>query len=118
MSKIAAFTQAEQLALDDVLAEFRDETPPETARERPKEPSVITAGADPDVIMADLDTQGDVSQAKIGTEPHLDSDCPYAEQCEPRRQKLSTYRPGQACHWRVFWQWRQCPIYQNGGNGQ
>ena len=117
MARLSAFTDSEQLSLDDVLADW-DDLPPEGVAAVEKGASGPTIGADPDVIMADLDTQGDVSQAKIGTEPHLDGDCPYAEQCEPRRRKLSTYRRYQKCHWRTFWQWRQCPIYQNGGNGQ
>ena len=115
MARIATFTEAEQLALDGVLAEFRDGNPPEAAREGRKEPSVATAGVDPDAAGADLEMVGDVSRMEIGTEPHLNGDCPYVAQCEPRRRKLSTYREHQPCHWRAFWQWQNCPIYRNGG---
>jgi len=108
MAKLSTFTEAEQLPLEELLAEFRDEAPPEAAREGRKEPSVATAGAD-------LEMVGDVSRMEIGTEPHLNGDCPYVAQCEPRRRKLSTYREHQPCHWRAFWQWQNCPIYRNGG---
>jgi len=114
MTRLSAFTDSEQLSLDDTLAELRDETPPETAREGRKEPAVVTAGADPDVIRTELDTQGDVLQVKIGTEPH-NGTCPYIQQCEIRRRRLPTYRPFQPCHWRAWGDWQRCPIYRNGG---
>jgi hypothetical protein len=41
--------------------------------------------------------------------------CPYTQECDQRRRRLPTYREHQPCHWRVFWQWRDCPIYKNGG---
>jgi hypothetical protein len=114
MANLNAFTDSEQLSLDDVLAEFRDASPPEAPRERPKRASVITAGTDPDVIRADLDTQGDVSQVKVGTEPHNGTYL-YTQQCEIRRRRLPTYRPSQPCHWRAWGDWQSCPIYRNGG---
>jgi len=116
MGRLADIKAGQQLTLDGVLSD-RDGAPPEATAIVKKGDPGAPAGADPDMIMADLETSGDISQAKIGPEPHLDGDCLFAEQCEPRRRKLSTYRPGQPCHWRAFWQWRDCPIYRgkNGG---
>lgn len=103
MAKLSAFTDSEQLSLDDVLAEFRDASPP-------KRHPDVEIGPDPEL-------QGDVSQTKIGTELH-NGTCPYTQRCEERRRQLSTYRPFQLCHWRAWGDWRRCPIYRNGGNGR
>jgi hypothetical protein len=103
MAKLSSFTKAEQLALADVLTEFRDASPQEAT----------TA----DQIGSSVANTEALKRDEIGTEPHFD-DCPYAEQCEPRRRKLSTYRQYQPCHWRAWGDWRRCPIYRNGGNGR
>jgi hypothetical protein len=66
MAKLSVFTDSEQLSLDDVLAEFRDEAPPEVVAAIPYGASVITGG--------------DVSQAKIGTVSH-NGLCPYMQEC-------------------------------------
>ena len=111
MAKLSTFTEAEQLPLEELLAEFRAEVPPEAAREGRKEPSVATAGVDPDAAGADLETVGDISEAKIGTDPHNGA-CPYAAKCDKRRRRLSTYREGIPCHWVSFWNVAGCPIYR------
>jgi len=94
MGKLATFKTTQQISLDDALAEFRDDPPPEGEKGGQRGPENRTA---------------------LGTEPHLDGDCPYVAQCESRRRKLSTYREHQPCHWRAFWQWWRCPIFKNGG---
>jgi hypothetical protein len=114
MARLSDITGSTQLSLDDVLVEFRADPPPEAAREGRKEPSVATAGADPDVIMADLETVGNVSQVKKGTESH-NGICPYTQQCETRRRRLPTYRQHQLCHWLAWGDWWRCPIYRSGG---
>lgn len=104
IARLNAFTNSEQLSLDDMLAEFRAGVPPE-----------VTAAVG---IPTSVATEGDVSQVKIGIELHDDGDCPYTQRCEERRRQLSTYRPFQPCHWRAWGDWRRCPIYRNGGNGR
>lgn len=117
MSKLAAVKAGQQqMTIDEYLALDRDASPPEPPREGPKEPSTITAGTDPNPIRTELVTVGDVSRVKKGTEPHLDGNCPYVVQCESRRQRLSTYREHQPCHWLAFRNVGGCPIYRNGGN--
>jgi len=84
MARLSAFTDSEQLSLDDVLAEFRDTSPPGGVAAVEKKASGPAIGADPDVIRTELDTQGDVSQAKIGTEPHNPASstlCPFRQEC-------------------------------------
>lgn len=117
MTRLAMFISSEQLSPDDVLAEFRDESPSEVTAAVEKGASGPTAGAGPELIMADLEAEGDVSQAEIGTEPH-NGTCPYTQQCEPRRRRLSTYRQYQPCHWRAWGDWRRCPIYRNDGSAE
>lgn len=94
MAKLSAFTDNEQLPFDDVLAEFRGDSPPEGA-------SVITAGIE----------RSD-SQAKKGTETH-DGDCPNSQQCESERQQRPYYLPS-TCHWRAFGDWRRCKKLKGG----
>jgi hypothetical protein len=104
----------QQLMLDELLAEIEAEnrvgSPLSGVAVVEKEPSAITAGVDPEL-------RGDVSQPEIGTEPH-NGLCPYTQRCEGRRRKLSTYREYQPCHWVAWRRWKDCPIYQNGGDGQ
>jgi hypothetical protein len=99
MTRLSAFTGSEQLSLDDVLAEFRDTSPPED----------MTAGA----IRASVITSGDVSQVKIGTEPH-NGLCPYMQECY---QALGLVH--QHCAWNLDDPptWRFCGGYRrrNGG---
>jgi len=111
----------QQMTLDDYMALDRDASPPEATMTVKKGNPRAPAGVDPDPAGADhgqLETIKSVSGAKIGTDSHLDGDCPYVAQCESRRRKLSTYRENQPCHWRAFWQWRDCPIYRNGGRNE
>jgi hypothetical protein len=96
MSKMAAFKATQQLSLDDVLAEFRDASPPEGT----------AAVGIPTAAIA----EGDVS----GPETH-NGLCPCTQQCEERRRQLPTYREHQQCHWLAWGDWRRCPIYRNGG---
>jgi hypothetical protein len=110
MSKLGAFKTAQQISLDDALAEFRAEAPPESVTAVKKEPSVITAGPDQELQVA-------TKEAKKGIEPH-NGLCPYTQECETRRQRLPTYRQYQPCHWVAWGDWRRCPIYRNGGSGQ
>jgi hypothetical protein len=107
MARLSTFIEAEQLTLDDVLAEFRDEAPPEVV-------AAVEIGPDPDAAGADQGLTGDVSQAKIGTVSH-NGTCPYTQQCEERRRQLPTYREYQPCHWMAWGDWRRCPIYRRNG---
>jgi len=113
MARLGAFTDSDQLSLDDVLAEFRAEAPPESVAAVEKGTSMAPAGADPDVLRSSRTTIGDVSQAKIGTETHFDGDCPNAQQCERERQQRPYYLPSR-CHWQAWGDWRRCPKL-NGG---
>ena len=128
MARLTAFAEAEQLSLDDVLAEFRDGAPPEglsaarqavaaTEKGDPRLPAVT----DPDVIRADLGTQGDVSQAKIGSEPHDGLSaltqaglCPFRAECYEALGLVT-----QHCAWNLDDPptWRFCGGYKrrNGG---
>jgi len=118
MGKLAAILdgQTEQLSIDDYLALDRDDSPPENTAAVGKGASGPTIGADPDVIMADLDPQGNASHPEKGTETHIDGNCPYVVKCETRRRRLSTYRQFAACHWVTWQDVGGCPIFQNGGN--
>ena len=111
-------TAAQQMTIDDYLALDRDESPLEAIAMVEKRSSMTTAGADPDVIMTDLGTSGDVSHLKNGTISHFGGDCPFAVQCEPRRALLPIYRQYQKCHWIVWRNWQSCPIYKSGGDEQ
>jgi hypothetical protein len=104
MARISAFTDSEQLSLDDVLAELRDTSPPEVTAAV----GIPTSGA----------IRGDVSHLKIGIEPHNDGDCPYMQRCEKRRRRLPHYRETIPCHWRAWGDWRRYPIYRNGATDE
>jgi len=108
MGRLTVFIEAEQLSLDDMLAEFRAEAPPEVTTAVEKGASGPTIGADPEVIMADLDTQGDVSEAKIGTELH-NGLCPFMAECYEALGLVS-----QHCSWNQDDPptWRFCGAYK------
>jgi hypothetical protein len=90
MARMTAFTEAERLSLDDVLAEFRAEFPS----------AVIT--------------KGDVSQAKLGPESHNNGLCPFMAECY---ESLGLVH--QHCSWNLDDPptWRFCGGYRrrNGG---
>ena len=114
MAKLAAFTDSEQLNLDDMLVEFRDASPPQGITMAQRGDPRLPAGAEADVIRADLDTQGDVSQVKIGTESHNNGLCPYLAECYEGLGLVT-----QHCAWNLdnppTWRW--CGGYKrrNGG---
>ena len=93
MSKLADIKGGQQLALDDVLAEFRDEAPLEGEK-----------GGQ----------HGSCFRTTLGIESH-NGLCPYTTQCETRRRRLPTYRQYQPCHWIAWRNVGGCPIYRNGG---
>jgi len=109
MTKLATFTEAEQLNLDDVLAEFRDASPPEDVAVIEKGASGPTAGADPDERALQPATKG----AEIGLEFH-NGLCPFKAECY-ESLGLKT----QHCAWNLDEPptWRFCGGYKrrNGG---
>jgi hypothetical protein len=70
----------------------------------------------------DLDLDLAIAQAEADLQEPIEGlaiagDCPYGPQCESRRLLLSTHRRYQICHWRIWQDWRRCPIFKNGHGG-